>query len=346
MASLYDATISELGGSGSNSTAPESKGPPAHRRGPRPFVSSPRPWRRSGSGKNRASSKSGFGVLCERYTELHLPVLKPRTRANYVTHLAAIKAHFGEDRYIDEVRKAHVAGFISELKKAGRKTPTIRRYLATLSSLFSFAERSGWIIQNPILHLDKRAIPEAQPRTRFLSRDEYRRLLAASSSHLRPLIEMAVETGMRLEELLSLKWEQVDLERREVRLVLTKSKRPRMVPLSDKAVAVLVAGTRDRRASPYVFINSATGERYRTIQRAFRTVCRRAGLEDLRFHDLRHTFASWAVQSGVDLYPLSRILGHSTLQMTTRYAHLSTSHLHQVIKTMATSTATEASDWR
>ena len=127
---------------------------------------------------------------------------------------------------------------------------------------------------------------------------------------------------MRLEELLSLKWEQVDLERREVRLVLTKSKRPRMVPLSDKAVAVLVAGTRDHRASTYVFINSATGERYRTIQRAFRTVCRRAGLEDLRFHDLRHTFASWAVQSGVDLYPLSRILGHSSLQMTTRYAHL------------------------
>ena len=136
------------------------------------------------------------------------------------------------------------------------------------------------------------------------------------------------------------------MDRREVRLVLTKSKRPRMVPLSDKAVAVLVAGTRDHRASPYVFINSATGERYRTIQRAFRTACRRAGLEDLRFHDLRHTFASWAVQSGVDLYPLSRILGHSTLQMTTRYAHLSTSHLHQVIKTMATSTATEASDWR
>ena len=146
-------------------------------------------------------TKVRFGVLCERYTELHLPVLKPRTRANYVTHLAAIKAHFGEDRYIDEVRKAHVAAFISELKKAGLKTPTIRRYLATLSSLFSFAERSGWIIQNPILHLDKRAIPEAQPRTRFLSRDEYRRLLGSSTSHLRPLIEIAVETGMRLEEI-------------------------------------------------------------------------------------------------------------------------------------------------
>ncbi len=156
--------------------------------------------------------KVRFETLCAEYIKLHLPILRPKTRISYQGHLRVLLAHFGGDRYIDEVRKAHVAAFISELKKAGMKTPTIRRYLATLSSLFSFAERSGWIIQNPILHLDKRAIPEAQPRTRFLSRDEYRRLVAASPSHLRPLIEMAVETGMRLEELLGLKWEQVDLE--------------------------------------------------------------------------------------------------------------------------------------
>jgi integrase/recombinase XerD len=290
--------------------------------------------------------KVRFATLCAEYIKLHLPILRPRTRTNYQGHLTVILAHFGDDCYIDAVRKIHVAAFVSELKKGGLKTPTIRRYLATLSSLFSFAERSGWIIQNPILHLDKKAIPEAQPRTRFLSRDEYRRLLAASSPHLRPLIEMAVETGMRLEELLSLKWEQVDLERREVRLVRTKSNRPRVVPLSDKAVAVLVAGTSDHRASTYVFINAATGDRYRSIKRAFRTACRRAGLQDMRFHDLRHTFASWAVQSGVDLYPLSKIMGHSGLQMTTRYAHLSTQRLHEVIKAMATSPATRASDWR
>ena len=189
------------------------------------------------------------------------------------------------------------AGFVGELKKAGLKTPTIRRYLSTLSSLFSFAERSGWLAQNPILRFDKRSLPEARPRTRFLSRDEYRRLLGSPGPYLRPLIEMAVETGMRLEELLSLKWEQVDLERREVRLVVTKSNRPRVVPLSERAVAVLVAMGGNPGASPYVFINSAKGERYRTIQRGFRSACRRAGLEDLRFHDLRHTFASWAVQS-------------------------------------------------
>jgi len=157
---------------------------------------------------------------------------------------------------------------------------------------------------------------------------------------------MGVETGMRLEELLSLKWEQVDLERREVRLVRTKTNRPRVVPLSTRAVAVLAATGGPLGASTYVFINSATGDRYRKIRRAFRTACRRAGLEDVRFHDLRHTFASWAVQSGADLYRLSRILGHTTLQMTTRYAHLSTQHLHEVIKRMATFMDAGVSDCR
>jgi integrase/recombinase XerD len=148
---------------------------------------------------------------------------------------------------------------------------------------------------------------------------------------------------MRLEELLSLRWEQVNLERREVRLVVTKSKRPRVVPLSTHAVAVLVAreaiGT-----SAYVFINPATGNRYTSIKVAFRNACRRAGLEDMRFHDLRHTFASWAVQSGADLYRLSRILGHTMVGMSARYAHLATEHLHEVVEKVATSTATLTSD--
>lgn len=80
----------------------------------------------------------------------------------------------------------------------------MRRYLATLSSLFSFAERSGWIARNPIGRFDKRSLPVATPRTRFLSRDEYSRLLTVAKHHLRLIIEMAVETGMRSEELLSL----------------------------------------------------------------------------------------------------------------------------------------------
>ena len=94
---------------------------------------------------------------------------------------------------------------------------------------------------------------------------------------------MAVATGMRLEELLGLKWDQVDLDRKEVCLVVTKSKQPRVVPLSARAVAILVAAARGGHASPYVFTNPASGSRYKTIKRAFKTACRRAGVQGHTF---------------------------------------------------------------
>ena len=99
------------------------------------------------------------------------------------------------------------------------------------------------------------------------------------------MIEMAVETGMRLEELLGLRWDQVQMERREVRLVATKSNRPRVVPLSDRAVAVLAAVVRIG-ASPHVFTNPHTGRRYRNLRHSFRRACSRAGISDFRWHDL------------------------------------------------------------
>ena len=124
--------------------------------------------------------KVRFGVLCDEYCSQHLPLLKAGTRVGYLGHIRLLRTHFGEDRYIDEVRKVHVAEFVARLKKTGLELPTIRRYLATLSSLFSFAERSGWLLQNPVAAFDKRSLPEALPRTRFLSQAEYRRLVASS----------------------------------------------------------------------------------------------------------------------------------------------------------------------
>ena len=184
--------------------------------------------------------KVRFDRLCDEYRSQHLVVLKPRTQLNYLGHLQAFADHFG-DRCIDDIRKVHIADVVAQKKREGLKPPTIRRYLATLSSLFSFAVRRGWLESNPLLRFDRRSLPEAAPRTRFLTHEEYRRLLAMSDEHLRPLLTLAVATGIRLEELLSLRWEQVALDRRELRLTITKSKRPRVVPLSDQAVAILVA---------------------------------------------------------------------------------------------------------
>jgi integrase/recombinase XerD len=133
------------------------------------------------------------------------------------------------------------------------------------------------------------------------------------------------------------------MERREIRLVVTKSNQPRVIPLSDRAVAILAASPQIA-TSPYAFTNPQTGRRYRNLRHSFRKACSRAGITDFRWHDLRHTFASWHVQNGTDLYRVSRMLGHSTLQMSARYAHLATEQLHEAVRNMATSLATVASD--
>jgi len=152
---------------------------------------------------------------------------------------------------------------------------------------------------------------------------------------LKPILLLAVETGLRKEELLGLTLASIDLRRRELRLTVTKSDRPRQVPLSSRAVETIKELLeRSRPRSIYLFCKP-TGERIGDPKKAFGGACRRARIEDFRFHDLRHTFASWFVQDSGDLYRLSRILGHATLQMTARYGHLRTDDLHEELERVA-----------
>jgi integrase/recombinase XerD len=148
---------------------------------------------------------------------------------------------------------------------------------------------------------------------------------------------------MRSEELLSLQWNQINLERREITLHKTKSGLPRVIPLSPNAVSTFVAIQR-HITSAYVFCDRGTGNRYKTVKSSFKNACQRAHITNFRFHDLRHTFASWQIQNGMDLYRLSRILGHSTIQMTTKYAHLATTDLHEAMDMAATKMATREED--
>ena len=163
-----------------------------------------------------------------------------------------------------------------------------------------------------------------------------RAALVATASHIRPAIILAIETGLRKEELFSLTLSGIDLTRREIRLDHTKSGIPRRVPLSDTAITTIKAllDQPQRPNTPYLFAK-ADGSRFVDMKNGFVAACKRAGLTDFRWHDLRHTFASWFVQDGGDLYHLSRILGHATVQMTTRYGHLRTDDLHAELRRVA-----------
>ena len=261
--------------------------------------------------------------------------IRPKTRACYASSDRACRPTF-EGRYIDEIDRRLLGEHVTKRKQAGVSDTTIRRDLAFLSSMYAMAVRWGWLDTNPATTFGKRTLKEARPRTRFLTTAEYDALLTDAAEHVRPAIALAVETGLRKEELFGLTVAAIDLARREIRLDQTKSGVPRRVPLSDAAIITIKAllGQPGRPKTPYLFAKQ-DGSRYADMKKGFNAACRRAKITGIRWHDLRHTFASWFVQSGGDLYHLSRLLGHSTVQMTTRYSHLRTGDLHAELRRVA-----------
>jgi len=135
---------------------------------------------------------------------------------------------------------------------------------------------------------------------------------------------------------LELTWEQVDLKRRLIAIPRTKNEEPIGIPLTEGAMKTLVELHRVRYLrAPYVFCDK-DGKRYspKQVSVAFGRACKRAGIENLRFHDLRHDFASSLVQAGVDIYTVRELLGHKDLRMTTRYSHLSPEKLRDAVRAL------------
>ncbi len=212
--------------------------------------------------------------------------------------------------------------------EARRGTPTTaNRVLFLCSTMFNFAERWGWRAahSNPTRHVPR--FKEVR-RERYLSPAELGRLgqtLAACASSELPSVIAAIRlllfTGCRRGEVLGLRWEDVDFERNMLRLSDTKTG-PRVVRLNAPALEVL-ADLRERRgASPWVIVGGIEGKPLVGLPHAWQRIRRRAGLDEVRLHDLRHGFGSAAVSGGASLYVTGALLGHRNLDTTQRYAHL------------------------
>ncbi|RJQ54525.1 MAG: site-specific integrase [Nitrospiraceae bacterium] len=162
-------------------------------------------------------------------------------------------------------------------------------------------------------------------RLRFLTQEECHALINACESYLKPVVITAMNTGMRKSEILTLQWDNVDLKHGFILLDKTKNGERREIPLSATVKAVLQGITR-RLDIPYVFFDSASGKPFQNVKRSFHSALRRAKITDFKFHDLRHTFASHLVMSGVDLTTVKELLGHKDIKMTLRYSHLAPEH--------------------
>jgi integrase len=193
----------------------------------------------------------------------------------------------------------------------------INRELALLKALFNKAIQWGFVkMENPVSKVSY--YPERQME-RILSYEEAEMLVEESGESLRPVVITALNTGMRKSEILGLDWKNVDFARRYIRVERSKNNRSRKIPMNSAVYEELQKARRNR--SEYVFTQKRTSERLRCVVSAFKVACRKAGLEGLRFHDLRHTFATNLVMNGIDLVTVKEILGHSDISMTVRYSH-------------------------
>lgn len=218
-----------------------------------------------------------------------------------------------------------------------RSPSTVNRYLATLSHALSVARKEWqWMDHNPFKGVSK--FSEPRERIRFLSDEERAALLdsckASRSPYLYPIVLLALSTGMRQGEITGLRWKDIDLVRGAATIKNTKNSESRFVPLVGTALAELKRLSKIRRIETSLVFAGKNGESPVNIREAWASALERAGIEDFRFHDLRHTAASYLAMNGASASEIAAVLGHKTLAMVKRYAHVSNEHTSSIVASM------------
>lgn len=272
--------------------------------------------------------------MIERYLADIMP-RKPKSLKQQTSQLNWWEERLG-NLYLSDVSR----GLVNEHRdKLAKKTSpaNANRYMAVLRHAFNVAvDEWEWIEDSPIRKIKK--LKEPRGRARYLSDSELVALLNAcrndSDRNLYPVVMVAVSTGMRKQEILDLTWDRVDLEKGVIKIDESKNDERRSVPLVSHARKVLEKHGSIRRIDcDYVF-PASTKPKPADIDRQFARARDRAEIEDFRFHDLRHTAATYLAMNGTTITDIAAILGHKNIQMTMRYSHHSPSHLSGVVESM------------
>lgn len=310
--------------------------------------------------KTAEAQKHTLGEMIDRYTRDVLPT-KPKDKTRK-KHLEWFKDEIGVYTLADitparivECRDKLLTEKSEKTKKA-RSPATVVRYMAALSHAFTIAVNEwGWLDDTPMRKVKKPALPRG--RVRFLSEDsiapdgkaidgERTRLLKAceksDNAYLYTVVVLALSTGMRQGEIMGLTWDDVDLHQCRVTLHETKNGERRVVPLTGKALELLKEHSKIRSleinllfpGKPKRVDSGKMVYKPMDLRAPWVAAMKKAGIEDFRFHDLRHSAASYLAMNGASLPELAEVLGHKTLQMVKRYSHLSEAHTAGVVARM------------
>lgn len=291
--------------------------------------------------KTRESKKRTVSELIDRYLEAVMPqksaimerqrfqLLWWKEKLGYLVLADLTPGIIGECR--DDLFRTRT------VYNQKRSPATVNRYLAAFSHALSVATNEwGWMDDSPMRKVNK--MKESKGRVRFLSDEERVRLLEACKAshykHLYTIVVLALSTGARKMEILGLRWKDVDLKKQAIRLATTKNGEKRSLPLKGLALQLIQEMSRVRRIDTTLLFAGNNPKRPFEIRKAWVKALEEARIDNFRFHDLRHTAASYLAMDGATSPELAEILGHKTLQMVKRYAHLSDSHTAQVIGRM------------
>ncbi len=296
--------------------------------------------------KTSESKRHTLGELIDRYVRDVLPN-RPRQIRVQAAQFAWWKAEIGAYLLAD-VTPGMIAECRDKLARDGRAPATVVRYLAALSRAFTVAVREwGWIDSAPTSKVEKPTLPRG--RVRFLDEEERARLLiacrASSNPMLYPVVVLALSTGMRRGEIMNLYWREPNAPPRDAwgvvhldagRIILheTKNGERRTVPLVGHALECLRELAKVRRLDTDRLFPAANPANPIDLRAPWETALKAAGIDNFRFHDLRHSAASYLAMNGGSLAEIAETLGHKTLQMVKRYSHLSEAHTAGVVARM------------
>ena len=295
--------------------------------------------------KGYGDRKRTVGELIDRYIEAGLP--GPKEAPQRKTQLLWWKARIGHMRLSDitpqEIAKHRDILAATKIQFStstrARSSANVRYYLVALSHAFNTAKREWkWADHNPVADVKKPR--PLRGRVRFLSEPEFRALVencAKSKYHLLyNAAVIAIYTGMRYSEQMRLSWADVDITHEVIRLEETKNGERRTVPMVGEALmAIDEMAKQKHKLDDLLFPGALNPHQPADVRKFFEIAREAAGIKDLRWHDLRHTCASYAVMSGASLVEVAELLGHKDLQTTRRYSHLSQTHVRGVAQRMA-----------
>lgn len=263
--------------------------------------------------------KKTFKEMMEKYLSEHASKrISEKSFRGYAKNLLKVFSDFT----LSEITPRKINEYKEKRRADGLKPSSVNREIATMKKAFNLAVKEWeWIKDNPAAKVSLER--EDNKRDRWLTTEEERNLLAVCPHWLRELTVVALNSGLRLSEILTLTWKGVDLFRRTVTVLRSKNGEKRTIPINETLFDILKAKSKIRSIqTDLVFPNRQCRLLDKCkVSKAFRIATKEVGIQDFKFHDLRHSFATRLVQGGIDLYRVQTLLGHKSPLMSQRYAH-------------------------